>query len=527
MTILDKEKETTSKKKKKVIKNQDKDLNIKTKQKKKQPTWFYKLLSFFMIIFTVIALGVVIYNEIFSIAFMLPIILVSIVVLFGISFILNKTRLRKWIKNIFSVIGLLIILIDILMIFFGTSTLKFLSSITDTGYRVETYGIYVLKDSKIKDLDDVKYKSISYLDMMDDTNVLKVIDKLDNKKDSESVANLDVLVNKLINQDTDVIIFEVSYEKIVKDEYEDDYNLIKCIGTIDIVGSVDTLKSSVDITKDPFIVYVSGIDTTGNISSKARSDVNLLIGVNPATKNILMVNTPRDYYVTLHTSGEKDKLTHSGIYGIEESVYTLEDLYDVNIDYYVRANFTSVIKMIDAIDGIKVDVPMSFCEQDSNRSFEKKDLICLNKGYQTLDGEEALALARHRKTLATGDRARGNNQMLVLEAMINKAISPKILTNYSEMINALQGRVVTNVTTDEMYKFAKKQLNFEGSWTFTKLNAKGTDATGVCYSVGSAKAYVMEPDTGYVDSIKETFDNLMNGKEDIKVEEKTTKATSY
>lgn len=365
--------------------------------------------------------------------------------------------------------------------------------------------------------------------MQDDENVRKVITKInkDVKINTDYIDGIDALVKSLINGECDAIIFEISYEEILSDEYEEYYKELKMIDSIDIVDTISTLKSDVDITKDPFVVYVSGIDTKGNIASKARSDVNLLIVVNPTTKNILMINTPRDYYVTLHTSGKKDKLTHAGIYGIEESIYTLEDFYDIKIDYYVRANFTSVIKMIDALDGIKVDVPVKFCEQDSNRSFDEKDLICLNKGYQTLNGEQALALARHRKTLPTGDRARGDNQMLVLEAMINKALSPKILTNYQDMISALQGRVTTNVSTDEMYKFAKKQLKSEGTWTFTKLNAKGTDSRGTCYSVGSAKAYVMEPDEGYIDTIKQTIDNLMDGKKDIKVEEKTTKTTSY
>ena len=523
MTILDKEKEKTTKSKKKNVK-------CPVKPKKKQPLWFYKILSFLMIVLTITTLGVVIYNEIFSIKYIIGISVIAFLILFVIAFILNKDKLRMWIKNIFSFGAILVIIFDLLMIFYGTSTLKFLSSITDTGYRVETYGIYVLKSSNIKSIDDLKNKNVTYLNMLDDENVRKVITKInkDVSINSDYLEGIDELVNSLIDEETDAIVFEISYEEILSDEYEDYYKEIKCIDKIDIVDTIDTLKSDVDITKDPFIVYVSGIDTTGNIASKARSDVNLLIAVNPTTKNILMINTPRDYYVTLHTSGKKDKLTHSGIYGIEESVYTLEDLYGINIDYYVRANFTSVIKMIDALDGIKVDVPVKFCEQDSNRSFDKSDLICLNKGYQTLNGEQALALARHRKTLPTGDRARGDNQMLVLEAMINKAMSPKVLTKYQDLISALQGRVTTNVTTDEMYKFAKKLLkNNDTTWTFTKLNAKGTDSRGTCYSVGSAKAYVMEPDDGYIDTIKETIKNLMDSKEDIKVEEKTTKTTSY
>ena len=521
MTIMDKEdtKKTTRGKKKKV--------NKEVKKKKNQPIWFYKILSFLLIILTVITFGTVIYNQVFSILNTTIMIIVGVLVISVITFILNINKLRMWIKNLFSIFSILIIIFDLLMIFFGTTTLKFLSNITDTGYRVETYGIYVLKKSDIKDIDDLDNKELNYLDSLGNDSVLKALEKLEKEieVDENSVDNIDDLLSTLNKENA--IMFESSYEDVLDDEHEDDFNNLKKIYSIDIVKNVDTIKSDVDLTKEPFIVYISGIDTTGNIASKARSDVNILLVINPNTNNILMINTPRDYYVKLHTSGKEDKLTHAGLFGIEESVYTLNDLYDIDIDYYVRANFTSVLKMIDALDGIKVDVPINFCEQDSNRSFDKSDLICLNKGYQTLNGEQALALARHRKTLATGDRARGNNQMLVLEAMINKALSPKIITNYSSLIAALDGRVTTNMTSDEMFKFAKKQIKDMSSWNFYKLSAKGTDSSGVCYSVGSFKSYVMEQDTEYINMMKNTINEVLEGKQDIVIEEKKSKTTSY
>lgn len=520
MTIMDKEENKKSKKSK---------TSKEVKKKKNQPIWFYKLLSFLLVIFTVITFSTVIYNQIFGIVSTIIMIVIGIILIGFITFILNINKLRMWIKNIFSFLALLIIIFDILMIFFGATTLKFLSSITDTGYRVETYGVYVLKDSKYKNIDDLEKKEVFYLDSLGNETILKAIKKIEKEIsiDESSVSGTDELLESLTNEEADAIIFEASYEAVIRDEHEDEYKNLKKIYSVDIIKNVDTIKTDVDLTKEPFIVYISGIDTTGNVASKARSDVNLLLAVNPNTNSILMINTPRDYYVKLHTSGEMDKLTHAGLYGIEESVYTLNDLYDIDIDYYVRANFTSVLKMIDALDGIKVDVPIKFCEQDSNRSFDKKDLICLNKGYQTLNGEQALALARHRKTLATGDRARGNNQMLVLEAMINKALSPKIITNYNSLIAALDGRVTTNMTSDDMFKFAKKQVKDMSSWNFYKISAKGTDSKGVCHSVGSFKSYVMEQDIDHVNTIKESINNLMSGKKTILAEEKRTKTTSY
>lgn len=509
MTIMDKEdKDLISNTKKK---------KIKVKKNKKQPILFYKILSFILIILSVVTVGYVIYQEIFSLFYMIPLIIVVIIILFIITYILNKNRLRAWVKNIFSLFAILFIIFDVMMLFFGTSTLKFLSTITDTGYRVETFGVYVLSDSKYDSLDDLEDKSIYYLNHEDDKNIRKALSNIEKEIDIDSDYSdtVNELINSLIDEEVEAILLDTSYESILQEEYNDKYNKIKLIEEIDIVDMVNTIKSDVDITKDPFIVYVSGIDTSGNVASKARSDVNILIAVNPETKNILMINTPRDYYITLSSKGKKDKLTHAGLYGIEESLNSLALLYDADIDYYARVNFTSFIKMVDALDGVSVDVPIKFCEQDSKRSKAKEDLICLNKGVQTLDGEEALALARHRHTLATGDRGRGQNQMLILEAVINKALSPKIITKYSSLISALQGRVTTNMTTNEMYKFAKKQVKNTRDWKFTSMSANGIDSSGVCYSAGSGKAYVMEPDKESVEDIKLAIDNLFDDKENI------------
>lgn len=506
MTIMDKDDSILDSKKK-----------VNKKKAVKKHTLFYKILSFILIIITLVMLGLLIINDIFSIGYLIPIVLIVLLIIFVNSFILNKNHLRKWVKNIFSIFSILIIILDLLMIFFGTSTLRFLSNITDTGYRVESFGVYVLKTSDYDNIKDLNKKSIKYLDHEDDTAIREAIAKIRKKVniDVDYDANIENLLNSLINKDVDAILVDISYDELIMEDFNNIYKNMKLIDTIDIVSNIDTLESDADITKDPFVIYLSGIDTKGNVQSKARSDVNLLLAVNPETKNILMINTPRDYYVTLNSKKKKDKLTHAGIYGVEESLHTLEDLYDTNIDYYARINFTSFVSIVDAIDGIKVNVPKSFCEQNSNRSFAKKDLICLNKGYQTLNGEQALALARHRKTLATGDVARGENQMMVLQAIINKALSPKILSKYDRLISALEGKVSTNMTTNEMIRFATKQKNKNNDWKFSSLSAKGRNSSAVCFSTGSSKSYVMEPDVESLNIIRKSLDNLFEGKDEI------------
>lgn len=515
MTIMDKD-----------DKNITASSSKKKRQKKKQHLILYKIISFILIIMTTFTFGYIIYQEIFSIFYLIPIILISVSILFVISFLLNKTKLRSWIKNIFSFISILIIIFEIFLILYSTQTLKFLSSITDTGYRVETFGVYVLKDSGYNELNQLENKMITYLNHTDDTNIREALSKIEKEITIENdyVDSIQELVNTLISEETDAILVERSYEGILKEEFESTYEKMILVKEIDIVDVVETLKSDADVTKDSFAVYISGIDTSGNVASKARSDVNLIMAVNPKTKNILLINTPRDYYVNLHSKQKMDKLTHAGLFGVEESLMTLEDLYDVDIDYYARINFTSFVKIVDALDGIKVDVPKKFCEQNSDRSFASGDLICLNKGMQKLNGEQALALARHRKTI--GDRARGKNQMMVLETIINKAISPKILTNYSNLLNALEGRVSTNMTTDDLIRFIKKQLKEDFNWRFTNVSVTGKDSRGKAYSTGNANVYIMEADEESVNYAKQAIDNLFNDYDNVLegLEETTTKA---
>lgn len=499
----------------KTLDNNEKKSNKQTK--KKQNVLMFKIISFLLIVLTVITISHILIEEIFSLFYMVPIAIVSLAIVLIISFVLNKKNLRRWIKRVFSLFAILIMIFEILMLLFGTKTLKFLSSITDTGYRVESFGVYVLDSSSIKDIKELDNKSIYYLNHDDNKNIKEALKKLDKEIDfkENSKDNASSLVDELINKSADAILMDTSYEVLLEEEYGEKYKQIRLIETIDIVDVVDTIKSDVDITKEPFVVYISGIDTSGNVASKARSDVNMLVAVNPTTKNILMVNTPRDYYVTLNGKNKKDKLTHAGLYGVEESVGTLSKLYDTDIDYYVRINFTSFVRIVDELGGIKVNVPLHFCEQNSKRSKAPNDLICLNKGVQNLNGEQALALARHRKTLPTGDRGRGENQMLVLEAIINKAMSPKIISKYSSLIDALKGRISTNMTSNEIIKFAKKQVNNLDAWEYTALSAKGNDSSGICYATGAGRAYVMEQDETSVNEIKTALDRLFAGEKDI------------
>jgi LCP family protein required for cell wall assembly len=239
---------------------------------------------------------------------------------------------------------------------------------------------------------------------------------------------------------------------------------------------------------DSFVVYISGIDTAGPVSRVSRSDVNILMAVNPAAGKVLLVNTPRDYYVQLHgTDGTKDKLTHSGIYGVRMSIDTLQDLYGIPIDYYARVNFTSLVKMVDLVGGIDVDNPQTFqSAQGGGMTFEA--------GALHLDGDRALAFSRERHAFTAGDRERGRNQQLVIGGLIAKASQRSNLLRYSELLDALADAVEMDVPQSEVARLVKLRLEDSKAWEVESVSVDGTGAMEPTYSMGSMRLYVMIPD---------------------------------
>ena len=226
----------------------------------------------------------------------------------------------------------------------------------------------------------------------------------------------------------------------------------------------------------------------------------MIMSVNPKTKEILLTNIPRDYYVKLHTFKEYDKLTHAGIYGVDESIKTLEDLFDTKINYYIKVNFTSLEDLVDALDGITVFSQYNFTSQDG---------YTYKYGENVLDGKKALSFARERKSFKDGDRERGKNQQLILTSIINKAISPKILTNYVDILKALKGKFVTNISDNDISKLIKMQLNNESSWNIKTISVDGSDAMDYVYSYKKTKLYVMKPDEKTVNNAKENIKNVL------------------
>ena len=478
----------------------------KNKNGKKKFIIFNRIISILLILTSLLSCGLLIYFEILPTMYISLIIIVLGLIIFFIVKALNNKRLKKWIKVFLSIPTVLLILFFTTASFYLLGTLDFLSDIFDSGIRTDTYSVYVLDSSKYKKISDLNDKIIGVSDTEEEVTG-KAIEKLSlklefNKSEYDSISDS---ADAVIDGESDAMLALDSNFDILK-ENDTKYDDLKPIYTFSVTTKVKTLSSNKDVTKENFVIYISGIDTSGKVATKARSDVNILVAVNPNTNKILIINTPRDYYVKLHSKKAMDKLTHAGIYGIEESVSTLEDFYDIKIDYYARVNFTTFINIVDKLGGIEVDVPMNFCEQDSNRVL---DVICLKKGLQTLNGEQALALARNRYAAAGGDRGRIENQMLVLEAIIDKAISPKIITKYNSLLNGVSGSIITNMDQKSFSKLIKNQIRKKSKWEFETYSVNGSDSNNTTYSTGGARAYVMVPKEETVLEAKYKLDTLL------------------
>ena len=261
-----------------------------------------------------------------------------------------------------------------------------------------------------------------------------------------------------------------------------------------------------EIKTDAFIVYVSGIDVYGPIKTNSRSDVNILMVVNPTTHKILLVTTPRDFYIPFPgvTGGKRDKLTHAGIYGVDVSMAALGQLYDIQPDFYARVNFTSLIKVVNALGGVKVYSEASF------KQVIDGEVTYVSKGWNYFNGEQALAFCRERKQLSDGDYQRGKNQEAVLKAIIEKILSPAVLKGANGLLDSVKGNIETNMSMEQIQELVKSQLNDPQSWSIDMMAASGRGDSNYCYSMPGTKLYVSWPDEVSVKAIKNAIEEVMN-----------------
>ena len=267
------------------------------------------------------------------------------------------------------------------------------------------------------------------------------------------------------------------------------------------------------ITKEPFVVYLSGVDNRGELTENARSDVNILAVVNPVTKQAALINTPRDYYVDLAGTESKDKLTHAGLYGVETSMATLGNLYGVDVDHYIRINFAGFISIIDAVGGVDVYSDQAFTSVGSPGYY---DPTTFAEGWNHLDGKSALAFARERHAFKTGDIQRGINQMKVIDAMANKLKSPTLLMSFSKLMDAAADCFVTSFSQEQISALVRMQLGDLASWDIQSYTVTGSGAkSSKCYSAKGQSLYVMKPDENSVNEAKALIAAVLGGEDKL------------
>lgn len=400
---------------------------------------------------------------------------------------------------------------------------KALENISVADHNKSMVSVYVLNNGVYDDVQKLNGKKIGILTTMDNTVLTKVLSDLNDQGITFETAQYDSslkLAKALKGQEVEAIVLSNSYLPTIAEmpDMEKLEDEIVPIYSITVKEKNLNKAETVNTARDPFTIYISGIDTrANNLDKKNRSDVNLLATVNPNTRTILLVSIPRDYYVTTVCdpsmgcmNGQKDKLTHTGLHGPETTEMTLESLLGITINYNVRVNFQSLIKVVNELGGITVNNPSAFTVNEGY-SFAEGDI--------DLNGDQALAFVRERYAFSDGDRARGRNQMRVLTGIIHKLLSPAILTNFSGIMSTLSDSFVTNMPEKDIKALVSEQLASGGSWKIYSAQLNGNGGTDFAAELGD-NAYVMYPDEATIKNVKADIIAVNNGETPPYVESK-------
>ncbi|MFQ7625226.1 LCP family glycopolymer transferase CpsA [Streptococcus salivarius] len=441
-----------------------------------------------------------------SFRFLNIIITVGLLVVLAISIFLQKTKKSPLVTTVVLVIFSLVSLVGI----FG---FKQMIDITNRMNQTAAFSevemsIVVPKESDIKDVSQLT--SVQAPTKVDKNNIetlmsaLKKDKKVDVKVDD--VASYQEAYDNLKSGKSKAMVLSGSYASLLESVDSNYASNLKTIYTYKIKKKNNNSAKQVD--SKVFNIYISGIDTYGSISTVSRSDVNIIMTVNMNTHKILLTTTPRDAYVKIPGGGadQYDKLTHAGIYGVETSEQTLENLYGIKIDYYARINFTSFLKLIDQLGGVTVHNDQAFTSLHGKFDFPVGDI--------QMNSEQALGFVRERYSLDGGDNDRGKNQEKVISAIVNKLASLKSVSNFTSIVNNLQDSVQTNMSLDTINALANTQLDSGSKFTVTSQAVTGTGSTGqlTSYAMPNSSLYMMKLDDSSVASASQAIKNLMEEK---------------
>lgn len=394
----------------------------------------------------------------------------------------------------------------------------FLSEVNSTfnevaGSNTKTSAIVVSvrKDDEAEEIKDAADYTFGVCYSGDESHIRSTVVKIEEEIGSEiELIEYDSVIDEakaLFDGEVEAIIYKASQTSVIKEQMETFSDDTKVIYEHNIVVEIANETVDASVT-EPFAIYLSGIDVYGDITQESRSDVNIVAVVNPVSHQILLITTPRDYYVPIPdvSRGQRDKLTHAGIYGVDASMETLAELYDVEIPFYGRVNFTSMINIVDALDGLDV-----YSDTEFTTSKDSEHIMHVEEGMNHFNGKEALAFCRERKNLADGDNARGRHQQAVITAIIKKMMSPAMLRGAMDILDTVSEGVDTNFSTDQIQSLIKMQLRTGAEWYIYSVSAEGDSAMRTCYSTGDLELYVCIPDSTSVANIQDMIDAVEAG----------------
>lgn len=465
------------------------------RQKKKTKNIFGIFLSFLLFIVTISFLILIkLLNIIPDKYYLIGTIIIILITLILSFFLLIKKRNKvlKIFKAFSIFITFILIIIYSFLFYYLNKTMHFIDSIKIMKEEITNYYIVVLDTSKYQETSDLYGQTIGYYANTDSS----IIDSIKLNLEYKSTNDTNELKDMLFKQEVESILISDIVKNKIEDDNEDFNKNIRILETISIKNKIEDITKKVSIKNTPFNVLISGIDSYGNINQTSRNDVNIIATINPNSNEILLTSIPRDYYVKLHDKeGLKDKLTHASYYGINTVVKTIEDIFEIDINYYVKVNFSTVIDLVNELEGIDVyaDQNLNFCN--------------IKVGYNHLDGACALAFARERYSYVDGDRHRGRNQQEVIKAIFNKVTTgTTLISEYNNILQVLDGKFATNMDMNEVLNLIKYEIDDLSNYKIETVQVDGDGAMGKTYSYPTQDLWIMIPNQDTIDNAK----NMIN-----------------
>lgn len=484
--------------------DRNKKKNIEEQPKEKKGlVRFTRFWGFLFLLLSLAAAGMLAFSGLLPYKYLL-----GAVIAIGVLFLLLfPTLVLPKVKKSRRVIALILSLLLGTAYSVGTwylaGTLDFLSKITTIASSGETYYVVVRDDNAFEELEDIAGREVYAYQTSNKYAQAEQKLKEQVNVNMQRITDLDESINELLMGYIDVTFLnEESYDSLCE-KYENLDDDTKILDEIVIRISLSEIAKPVSVASEPFNILITGMDTTGDISVNSRSDVNMVMTVNTETRTVLLTSIPRDYYVPLPDVGEFDKLTHTGVYGPDETQAAIEGLLGIDMNYYIKVNYSTLIKLVDAIGGVYVDSDYEFLTYDGKYYFVE--------GENYLDGENALAFARERKAFTDGDFQRNKDQQKVLKAILEKmSSSSTLLLKYTNILNSIEDNIEFNMPANDIKALVRMQLNDMAGWDIQTQNIVGGIGEAPCYSLGNMYASVVTQDQESIDEAVAKINEVMN-----------------